>query len=52
MKVIAKSDFISADFGNVKKRQELTVNKVQGEQLIRLNLVEEKQPEKTNKKAR
>lgn len=52
MKVIAKVDFISADFGNVKKGQEVNVKRVQGEQLVRLNLVEEKQTEKTSKKAR
>ena len=51
MKVIAKVDFISADFGNVKRGQELTTNKTQGDQLIRLNLVDEK-PQQEKKKGR
>lgn len=52
MKVIAKVDFISVDFGNIKKGQEINAKKEQGEQLIRLGLVEEKATEKANKKGR
>lgn len=50
MKVIAKADFISVDFGNVKKGQTLKVKEKQAEQFMKLGLVEPSQ--ETTKKSR
>lgn len=40
MKIVAKADFISVDFGNVKQGQQLKANKSQADQLVRLGLVD------------
>ena len=50
MKVIAKVDFISLDFGNVKQGQTLKVKDKQAEQFVKLGLVEVMQ--ETAKKGR
>lgn len=52
MKIVAKVDFISVDFGNVKKDQEIKASKSQAEQLQRLDLVYPVQQETSKKKAK
>lgn len=53
MKIVAKVDFISVDFGNVKKDQEIKgASKSQAEQLQRLDLIYPVQQETSKKKAK